>query len=172
LFDASAPLQEQLAQLHRRLGSLEDREAIRQLHIAFGALVESQAYDAVPELFAEDATVDLNGETFSGRATGVARLFRQQYAEQQAAAIHSAYRQDPCQRQDEIRISPDRQRASATFHACVRVSRPIRDDSVVGTMARLQGMSASSAWENGRFDVEYAREGSRWLIQRLRYQVV
>src|SRR3954471_5994165 len=42
-------------------GSAEDREAIRQLHLAFAGRVESQRFEDAADLFAEQASLQLSG---------------------------------------------------------------------------------------------------------------
>lgn len=170
LFDASLPLQEQLARLHLQLGALEAKAAIRQLHLAFSALVENQAYATVVELFADDASVTVYGETFTGKQQGVHQLFVEQYGKQQAPLLHTGFQQNQSQQQDQISISTDRQSANATFHSRVQVSKPLTEQSVLAQMARQQGMSASSIWENGKFVVDYTQVDGQWRIQALTYQ--
>lgn len=170
LFDTALPLQARLDRLQQQLATLEDHEAIRHLHLAYSALLENQLYDTVVELFADDAQVNLHGETVTGKHSGIRQLFLEQYGCQQAPAMHSAFLQNQAQLHDSINIHGNGQSASATFHTRVLVSRPLPDQSAVGTMAKMQGISASAAWENGRFVVDYAREASGWRINRLQYQ--
>lgn len=168
MFDASLPLKEQLAFLHQQLGTMEDTEAIRHLQLAYNALVENQAYEAAVELFTDDATVELNGESVSGKEKGIGQLFAD-YAQQQAPVLHTAFRQDQAQQRDEITVSEDLQSALATFHFQVEISRPQTDASVLGEMARLQGQYASSHWESGKFDVAYSKVAGQWKISKLTY---
>ena len=146
-----------------------EREAIRQLHLAFTELVENQAYVAVTDLFHEQAQLDLSGLRAAGKPA-IARLFTVQYRLQQAAVIHSAYRQNGAQRQDRMSISQVRQQASATFHTEVQISTPLLGDSTVAQMARLQGQMADRRWESGRFDARYVKApGGLWKMAALQY---
>lgn len=145
-----------------------DCEAIRQLHLTFTDLMESQAYEAATELFHEQARLDLSGLTAAGKPA-IARLFAVQYRQQQAAVIHSAYRQNAAQRGDRVSISQARQQASATFHTEVQISTPLQGDSTVAQMARLQGQMADRRWESGRFDAQYVKVQGRWQMASLRY---
>jgi hypothetical protein len=146
-----------------------EREAIRQLHLAFTELVENQAYEAVTDLFHEQAQLDLSGLRAAGKPA-IARLFSVQYRLQQAAVIHSAYRQNAAQRQDRMSISQVRQQASATFHTEVQISTPLLGDSTVAQMARLQGQMADRRWESGRFDARYVKApGGLWKMAALQY---
>lgn len=169
MFDDAAPLRSRLDSLHRELGALEDREAIRHLHATFVALVERQSWNAVLELFADDATVELFGETFSGKRTGVRRLFIERFGAQQAPEVLTAFVHGHGGHEDRVEVAADRQSARASFHCRAEISAPLADQSVAAQMARMQGMSASRRWERGRFEAAYVRAGSRWVIGRLQY---
>ena len=147
---ANAPsLEEQLKQLRQQLGSLEDREAIRQLHLAFTALIENQRYDAAAELFDEQA---------SGRAA-----LRGQFA------THNAYRQNVAHQKDAVTLSDDRLHASATFPVDVEVCTPLEADCTAAEMARLQGNVADRRWEAGRFEAKYVKTRGEWKVASLSY---
>ena len=148
---------------------INDREAIRQLHLTFMELVENQAYEAATELFHEQAQLDLSGLRAAGKPA-ITRLFAVQYRLQRAAVIHSAYRQNAAQRKDRMSISPARRQATATFHTEVQISTPLQGDSTVAQMARLQGQMADRRWESGRFDARYVKvPGGLWKIAALQY---
>lgn len=172
LYDPSLPLQARLDQLQKQLSVLEDSEALRHLHLTYTTLVENRAFDAVVELFADDASVAFYGESFNGKYQGIRTYYQRQLADEDAAVIHATYVLDQSHQQDGLSISDDGQRATATFHARVKTCRPLRDQSVASAMAKMQGMSSSTVWENGRFNVDYARTGAQWRIVRLHYQTV
>jgi len=171
LFDSSQTLQEQMNQLQEKLCSLKDREALRQLHLIFTTLLENKAYDAVVELFAEDAVVELHDMKLAGKAA-VKKLFMEEYKEQKTSSLHTAHRRDQSQKQDLVSVSWDRKQASASFHNQVLICNPIRGQSVLADMARQQGMMAQSYWENGRYDIDFARIRDQWQISRLSYHKV
>jgi SnoaL-like domain len=148
----------------------DDREAIRQLHLAFTGLVEGGSYEAAAELFTEQAGLDLGGLRATGRSA-IRELFADQYRQQKAAAMHTAYRQNALQRHDLLALSPDRRQASAAFHTEVQVSTPLQADCTAAQMARLQGQMAERRWENGRFDARYVKVQGVWKIAELRYAV-
>jgi len=168
LFDSSQTLRQQMDQLQQKLSTMEDREALNHLHLIFTALLENQAYNAVVELFADDASVELHGVSLEGKAA-VTKLFVEGYGEQTASSLHTTHRRDQSQKQDRVSVSKDGKRASASFHNQVLISTPIRGQSVLADMARQQGMTAQSRWENGRYDMAFTRINDRWLIRRLNY---
>ncbi len=150
------------------LGSAQDREAIRQLHLTFTGSLEEQAYELAAQLFHEEAQLDLGGATASGQPA-IARLFALGYRLQQAAALHTAYRQNASQRQDVVTLSADRRQAAATFHTEAQISVPLRADCTAAQMARLQGQMADRRWESGRFDGRYVKVQGQWKMASLRY---
>jgi hypothetical protein len=152
----------------RQPGQLEDREAIRQLHLTFTILMENQAYEAAAELFDEQAHLDLGGLCATGKAA-IANLFAQQYCQQQVAALHSAYRQSSTQRNDVVILSNDRRQATATFHTEVQISTPLQGDSTAAQMARLQGQMVDRHWESGRFEAQYVKAQGLWKMASLSY---
>ena len=171
LSENTLPLQEQLRQLQEQLACAKDCEAIRQLHLAFTTLVESQAYEAAAELFDEQAHLQLSGVTVAGKPA-ILDLFADQYRHQKAAAIHSAFRQNALQQQDAVSLSDDRLQASAIFHSEVELSTPLSMNCTAAKMARLQGQMADRRWEAGRFDAQYVKTAGQWKIASLSYSTV
>lgn len=162
------PLQEQINALQQQLDSAADRDAIRQLHLAFTGLIESQRYEAAVELFDEPAQLHLGGLSTAGKPA-IRRLFADQYRHQKAAAMHSAYRQSALQQGDAVRLSEDRQQAMAVFPVEVELSTPLQPDSTAAQMARLQGFMATRRWESGRFEAEYVKARGQWKMTSLTY---
>jgi len=121
-------------------GSAEDREAIRQLHLALMARLENQSAGAPEHLFGEPGQVQL-----------------------------SAYRQTPSQQNDEVKFSEDGLRATATFHCEVELCTPLVEDCTAAQMARLQGLMASRRWESGRFEASYVKTRGQWTMASVRY---
>jgi hypothetical protein len=113
----------------------EDREAIRQLLLAFIARLENES-DAASPLFDEQL---------------------------------GAYRQTASQLKDEVRLSEDGLRATATFHCEVELCTPLQDDCTAAQMARLQGLMASRRWESGRFEASYVKTRGQWTMESVAY---
>jgi hypothetical protein len=154
--------------LQRQLASHDDREAIRQLQLTFTTAMQDQDYEAVAQLFSDDAPLHLSGLSAAGRLDILGRLV-DQYRAQQAMQMHSAYRLTGAQRQDLITLAGDGLRAAATFHTEVQISTPLRGDSTAAQMARLQGQTESRRWEAGRFEAQYLKIQGQWKMASLRY---
>jgi hypothetical protein len=148
---AGPTVPERLPELQRELTSQQDRESIRQLHLAFTGAIENQAYETAAELF--EPAAEMN-----------------QYRQQRARVLHSAYRQSPRQQKDSIAIAADGGHAAATFHCEVELTSPLPTDSTLAQMARLQGQVAERHWEAGRFEARYLKTEGQWQIAAaLRY---
>jgi hypothetical protein len=165
-------LKAQLESLHLQLASLESREAIRRLHLAYLAFVESRQWQAVLELFDEQGEVQLYGATYRGKHEGLQDLYLEQYAQQRLATMHTAFILDQSQQQDRVELGTDASQASACFHCQVETSTPLQADSTQAQMARLQGMDESRNQEKGRFTVDYRQVDGQWRITRLVYHKV
>jgi hypothetical protein len=169
LLPGTAPkVPDPLQQLQRELTDHQNREAIRQLHLAFTRAVETQAYDTAVELFAPHATLDLSGLAAQDQPA-IERLFETQYRQQHAPVIHSAYRHSPLQQQDLIAVAADGVHASGTFHCDVELSSPLSADSTLAQMARLQGQMAERHWQAGRFEARYVKIAGGWKMAALRF---
>jgi hypothetical protein len=166
--EESAPAEDQLKQLRQQLEGLEDREAIRQLHLAFTQLVEQQQYEAAAALFDENGHLALSGVRVTGRAA-IQRAFATEYRQQTAPAIHNAYRQNPSQQNDTVMLSEDHLHATATFHVEVELCTPLQSDCTAAEMARLQGNVADRRWEAGRFEAKYVKAEGQWKMSALSY---
>jgi hypothetical protein len=171
LFDPSQSVQEQMNELYQRLGTLEDREALNHLYLTLTTLLENRAYDAVAELFTEDASVELHDINLTGK-DAVKKLFMKEYNEQKISAMHTAHRRDQTQKKDLISVGGNRKQAHASFYNQVLICKPIRGQSVLADMARQQGMTAQSYWENGRYDISFILIHDQWRISGLRYHKV
>jgi hypothetical protein len=145
----------------------EDREAIRQLHRDFMALIEQERYEAVAALFDGGGWLQLDGTCVTGGAA-IAAFFTTQYRQQAADARHGAYRQQVAQ-PDAVQVSEDQRTATATFHVDVALNMPLRGDSTLVQMARLQGQVAQRRWESGRFDVTCVKSAEQWKLASLDY---
>jgi hypothetical protein len=172
--DEARSLPAQLQELRQQLDRRRERDAIRQLYLTFTRLIEDQNYAAAAALFHEHGHLNLAGKVPPSalRATGksaIAQLFTDQYGQQMAAALHTAYRQNASQQKDTVALSDDRLLARATFHAEVEVSTPLPADCTVAQMARLQGQMATRRWENGRFEAQFVKTEGRWEIVSLDY---
>ena len=170
LFD-SFQNRQQMSQLQQKLSNLEDKEVLEHLHLAFTTMLENRTFDEVTDLFTEDAVVALSGIKLTGKAA-VKKLFMEEYRNREISCLHTAHRRDQSQNQNLISVSDDRKRASASFYNQVLICTPVRWQSALAEMARQQGMTTQSYWENGRYDMAFTRVRDQWQISRLSYQKV
>jgi hypothetical protein len=166
--ESPTPQEDQLKQLRAQLDGVEDREAIRKLHLGFTTLIEQRSYEAAAELFDEQGHLNLSGVSATGKPA-ILQLFADQYRNQNATVIHSAYRQNASQHGDTVTLSEDRLQASATFHVEAELCTPLQGDCTAAQMARLQGHVADRRWEAGRFVAKYVKTQGQWRMAWLSY---
>ena len=157
--------------LAHKLGMLEDEKAIRTLHQTYEALLDSGNYEKVAGLFKEDAAVVFNGGVFKGE-NSVARLYRDHFSAGLTGkklgpvpGIEAA--------SETVTVAEDRKSAKAQFPYSIQVGAPMRSNSSLVQMARLQGEGIVKWCESGIYEISYAKcrkEGS-WKIAKIEYRV-
>jgi hypothetical protein len=167
-YAASSPTSDEATSVQEQLAILEDREAIRQLHLTFTTLMEQRRYEAAAELFDEQARLHLSGVGAAGKPA-ILELLADRYRHQNVPVIHNSYRHNTVPRGDTVTLSEDRREAAATFHVEVELCRPLQADCTAAQMARLQGNVADRRWETGRFEAKYVKIHGQWKIASLSY---
>jgi carotenoid cleavage dioxygenase len=154
LADDTLTPQERIDQLSRQLGMLEDHEAIRSLHQAYGVALAQGDHELMVGLFAEDGD--------DGRRSAAA-----------SGTPAHGFLLDHAQREDAIQIAPDRLSAAATFHCVVQAEAAVDGDSTLIEMMRQQGQDVARWWEGGVYENQYVKDaGGVWRIKRLSYRTI
>src|SRR4030042_5660671 len=113
-------LAEKVEQMSNRLGILEDTQAIRNLHHAYGYYIDKCLYEDVVDLFAEDGEVHFAGGIYRGKNEGVRRLYVESFlmgfTGGKPGPVHG-FLLDHLQMQDVIHVAPDGKTARARFRA-------------------------------------------------------
>ena len=164
-------LKEQVAQMSNQLGILEDTNAIRKLHHAYGYYLDKCIYEEVVNLFADDGEAHFNGGIFIGKDKGVRRLyngFSQGFAKGVNGPVHG-FLLEHFQLQDIVDVAPDRQTAKARFRCFMQAGAHKTSRSPMGEMARKQGTPVQW-WEGGIYENTYVRENGIWKIRVLNYR--
>lgn len=158
-------VEKRLAALEHKVGELEDVNAIRRLHWAYGYYIDFNKAKDVSELFAEDGEVVFLSGIYKGRE-GVFRLygtwFQNLFLENGGEGPVDGFLLDHFQMQDIITVAPDRQTAKGRFRGMLfggsHESRKWKPEGVP-----LQFMEA------GIYENDYVRENGVWKIKRLDY---
>lgn len=153
--------------LENRVGQLEDTNAIRRLHWAYGYYIDFNRPDDVAELFADDGEVTFLSGVYVGKA-GVKRLygtwFKNFFLKPGEEGPAYGFLLDHFQMQDIITVAPDRQTAKGRFRGMLfGGSHETRDFKPEGLP--LQFMEA------GIYENDYVRENGTWKIKRLDYMM-
>jgi hypothetical protein len=161
---SEAALAAQVAELSHRLGILEDKDAIRRLHHAYGYFIDKCLYTEVVELFAERSEVRFLGGIFRGKA-GVDRLYGKRFRDTFSGGRNGPARGSLLEHlvlQDVIDVAQDRRTAQARFRCFMHG----------GTHKSYTGKAVPQFWEAGVYENRYVKEDGVWKIQLLNYNVV
>jgi len=159
-------LESRLAALEQRVGELEDQNAIRRLHWAYGYYIDFNRAEDVVQLFAPDGCVVFLSGEYRGHA-GVRRLYGtwfQNFFTQGANGPVYGFLLDHFQMQDIITVAPDRRTAKGRFRGLLmggcHETRPYKPDGLP-----LQFLEA------GVYENDYVRIDGVWRIKRLDYMM-
>ncbi len=173
--DEAGALKEQVERLSDQLGILEDTNAIRKLHHAYGYYLDKGIWEEIVNLFDDDGEVCFNGGIFEGKDKGIRRLyidcFGRGFTGHDSGPVHG-FLLDQTQEQDVIDIAPHRKSARARFHCLMQTGVEVVSDSPMMEMARQQGQGVLQWWEGGIYENSYVRDGDVWKIQRLGYHAI
>ena len=173
--DEAGTLREQVERLSLQLAILEDSNAIRGLHHAYGRCLDRGIPEEIVTLFAEDAEVSFNGGRFVGRDKGLRRLYVDRFAHgvagDRSGPLHG-FLLDQTQERDSVEVAPDRQSARARFHCLIHAGARLASPGSLMEMARLQGQGTAEWWEGGVYANAYVRHGGTWKIWRLDYRPI
>jgi hypothetical protein len=176
-FKKDTNLKAKVERLSKQVGLLEDEKAVRSLHRTYENHLNCGEYEEILNLFADDAEVIFNGGVFKGKKSGIHRLYCSHFN-----SGLTGKKMDPApgfqlnaeQHEDFVEIALDRSSANARFTYSIQVGTPIKSDSQLITMARLQGEAIMKWWEGGVYEVVYVKDikVGNWKIRRLEYRVL
>ena len=155
-----------LAALEQRVGELEDLNAIRRLHWAYGYYIDFNRAEDVVQLFAADGSVVFLSGEYRGHA-GIRRLYGtwfQNYFTKGLDGPVYGFLLDHFQMQDIITVAADRNSAKGRFRAWLAGGNHKSRDY------RPEGLP-DQFWEGGIYENDYVRVNGVWKIMRLDYIV-
>lgn len=164
-----------IADLSRRVSTLEDEKNITNLHRAYEDLLDKGMYVEAAGMFADNAEVIFNGGVFKGKR-GVTRL----YCDYFSSGL-TGKRIDPApgfqlypEQQETIEVAGDGKSAKARFSYSIQAGAPIDSDSLLVKMARFQGEGIQRWWEGGVYELSYVKDtvDGSWKIMRLEYKTL
>lgn len=163
----TAALAQRLDALEHRIGELEDINAIRRLHWAYGYYIDFNLPDQVAELFTDDGVVVFLSGEYVGHA-GIRRLYgdwiQQRFTGGRPGPVDGLLL-DHFQMQDVITVAPDRRTAKGRFRGMLFGGW--HDDF---QHTREEGMP-QQFMEAGIYENDYVREDGVWKISRLDYMM-
>jgi hypothetical protein len=142
---------ERLAELERRLASIEDREAIERLQAMYGYYIDNRLWDELTDLFCDERPAIEIGRR--GRYVGKERIrhFLHHCLGGDRAGLHRDEFINHVQLQMVTTLAPDGLSARMRARAVVQGNSPPGGGAVL--------------WAEGVYENEYVREGGRWKIR-------
>ena len=137
-----------LEEVEKRLKVLEDIEEIKSMHNEYVFRLVNREWDAMAECFAENATADIGRHGLRKGKKEIARLFSEVIARINVGRGRDAH----FVTQPVITVDGDKARGHWMLYIVI-------SDKETG-FARLS---------QGRYDVEYVREGGKWIFSALKY---
>jgi hypothetical protein len=168
--NTNTELEKKLNEMDNRVGILEDTQAIRNLHYAYGYYIDKCLYEDVVDLFADNGEVHFFGGIFRGKNQGVRRLyvgnFLQGFTGGKPGPVYGFLLDHP-QMQDVIDVAPDRKTAKARFRCLMQAGSHESSPSAKAAIAK--GEKPMVWWEGGIYENSYVKENGVWKIQILNY---
>jgi len=135
-----------LAELEKRMQVIEDTEAIKKLHQNYINLMDNIRYDEVPDLFTDDATVEI-------RSSGVKKGKKE---------INEIYQM--------IKGFYNGGVARHIGHMCVEPDIKVDGNNAQGTwLIYFFDSIPKQSWVQGINECEYRKEKGKWLISKLKF---
>ena len=160
-------VEQRLSALEHRVGELEDVNAIRRLHWAYGYYIDFNLPEQVADLFAEDGVVVFLSGEYVGKA-GVMRLYgdwiQHRFTGGRPGPVDGLLL-DHFQMQDIITVAPDRQTAKGRFRGMLFGGW--HDDF----LAAKPDFMPQQFMEAGIYENDYVVEDGAWKIKRLDYKM-
>lgn len=166
--DRISALEQQVADLSRRLTVREDELDIRKLQHLYGYLIDKCMYNETVDLFTDDGEVRFFGGVWKGKA-GVRRLYVERFQARFTYANNGpidGFLLDHPQLQDIIHIQDDGVTALARARSMMQAGR---HKDYEGDAPHLK---ARQWWEGGIYENTYKKVDGKWRIHILNYMPV
>jgi hypothetical protein len=155
----------------RRLGALEDANAVREVWRAYESALHQGRYEDALNLFAADSEVSFGGGVFTGKDKGVRRLYMENFRQGLTGKKADISDQLPMEMTSEnIEAAADRKSAKAVFPYSMQAGTPMDANLQLVQMARLHGGGVWHRRESGLCEVSFVKAGESWKISRMEYR--
>jgi len=167
-------LEAQLADVKQQVGILEDTQAIRKLHHAYGYYIDKCLYEETVDLYADDSEVRFMGGIWKNKS-GVRRLyvdtFQSFFTDGKNGPVPGFLLDHP-QLQDIVDVAADRKTATARFRCLMQAGVHDGSDAPMAKSLRDRGLPPMQWWEGGIYENEYVRIDGIWRIKTLNYKPI
>ena len=155
-------------ELERRLGMLEDANAVRVIYRSYESAINLERYEDALSFFTADAEAAFGGKIFTGNNGGVRKLYMEDFLQG-----HTGKKIEPSGQTDatlqNVETFADRKSARASFPYSIRVGTQMDANLQLVQMARVHGGGVEYRRESGNCNVSFVKEGEDWKISRIEY---
>jgi hypothetical protein len=155
--------------LTRRLGMLEDANAVREVYRTYESALNQERYEDALNLFTANSEVSFGGGIFTGKDKGVQRLYMENFRQGLTGKTIEMPEAADIAREN-IETSANRQSAKAVFSYSMRVGTPMDASLQLVQMARIHGGGIQHWKEHGLCEVSFVKDGTSWKISRIEYR--
>ena len=160
-------------ELARRLGMLEDANAIRAVYMAYESALNWERYEDALNLFTANSEVSFGGGIFTGKERGVRRLYMENFRQGltgKKVELSGSFPEDTMT--ENIETTVDRKSAKVVISYSMHVGMPMDSSLPLVQMARLHGGGIQHWRESGLCEVSFVKEVAIWKISRIAYHSV
>jgi ketosteroid isomerase-like protein len=138
-----------LKEMEKRLRTLEDTEAIKELHRQYVYWINSRDWDEILNCFTDDAWVHIGGRPLHRGKKELEKLFKIDIAKQNEKTNGCHFVMQPI-------ISVDGNRATGSWFMCI-------------VFAINLPTGPTLAWRQGRHDCEYIKLDGKWKFNSVKF---
>lgn len=167
----AAPATNTADDLARRLGMLEDANAVREIYTAYESALHQGRYKEVLNFFEANSEVSFGGGIFIGKDKGLLRLYMENFPQGLTGKKVEMPDTFPAAMTSEtIEAAADRKSAKAVFPYSMQTGTPMDANLQLVQMARLHGGGVWHRRESGLCEVSFVKIGESWKISRMEYR--
>jgi hypothetical protein len=157
-------------EMARRLGMLEDANAVREVYRAYESALNQGRYEEALNLFAVNSEASFGDGIFTGKDEGVRWLYMENFRLGNTGKKVEITGSAADMTSENIEATQDRKSVKAVFPYSMRIGTPMDASLQLVQMARLHGGGIAYRKESGHCDVSFVKEGNDWKISRIGYR--
>jgi hypothetical protein len=145
-------LSAKIAELEKRVQTLEDINQIERLQRVYGYYLDKKLWDEIIPLFTDDARVEIGGRGVYVGRTNVGHLFNDVMGGGKEGLEYGTLH-NHMQLQGVVDVDPAGKTAKGRWRAFMQVA----------------SLKRSALWAEGPYEIEYAKVSGKWMFSKMRW---